>query len=98
MLSGVFEDSPYNIINLAYPNKFKPWEFKHTTNRYWTLESGIEATKWLIEKELNWSQIDIKEKLPRGIFVENGLNGMLQKCFDQSYKKAIKTAYPELEI
>jgi len=75
-----------------------PWQFKHTTNCYWTAETGIEATKWLIEKKLKWSESDIKEKLSRDVFLENGLNGMLQGCFEQSYKKAIRSAYPDLEI
>lgn len=94
----VFKSIAYNAINSAYPGKFMPWEFKHTKNSYWTVKTGIEATKWLIEKKLQWSETDIKEKLFRNIFIENGLNGMLQKCFDQSYKRAIKISYPNLEL
>lgn len=98
MFYSVFKSIAYNAINSAYPGKFMPWQFKHTTNCYWTAETGIEATKWLIEKELKWSNSDIIDKLSRGIFVENGLNGMLQKCFEQSHMKAIRSAYPDLEI
>jgi len=97
MLSVVFVKSPYNIINLVYPNRFKPWEFKRVPMNYWTVEIGIEAIKWLFEVKLRWSESDIKEKLSRNIFLENGLNGMLQGCFEQFYKKAIRSAYPDLE-
>ena len=98
MFGILFKSIAFDAINSAYPGKFMPWQFKHTTNCYWTAETGIEATKWLIEKELRWSKTDIKEKLSRDVFLENGLNGMLQGCFEQSYKKAIKSAYPDLEI
>jgi hypothetical protein len=50
MLGIVFGDSPYEAINLAYPNRFKPWELIGNPRNYWTKETGILATKWLIEE------------------------------------------------
>ena len=44
-----FNNSPYQAINTAYPDKFKEWEFKNTSRDFWTKDKGIEATKWLIE-------------------------------------------------
>jgi hypothetical protein len=98
MFYVVFKSIAFDAINSAYPGRFMPWQFKHTTNGYWTLESGIEATKWLVEKKLKWSDSDIKQKLSRNVFIENGLNGMLQICYGKSYKKAIRSAYPESDI
>jgi hypothetical protein len=98
MFSVVFKSIVFDAINSAYPGRFMPWEIKHTPNHYWTLESGIGATKWLIDKKLKWSESDIKQKLSRNVFSENGLNGMLQICYGKSYKKAIRGAYPDLEM
>jgi hypothetical protein len=98
MLSTVFNDSPYEALNSVYPNKFKPWELKQTPKYYWTLENGIQATKWLIEEKLKLSPSCIKGNVVRNNFVKNGLRGMLMTCFNNSYKKALKTTYPELEI
>ena len=58
----------------------------------------FEATKWLLEEKLKWSKDDIKTKIIQKVFIEHGLSGMLAICFDNSYKKAIKATYPELEI
>ena len=49
MLQSCFNDSPYQAINTAYPNKFKEWEFKMTPINFWSKEKGTEATRWLIE-------------------------------------------------
>ena len=98
MLSTVFNDSPYEALNSVYPNKFKPWELKQTPKGYWTLENGIQATKWLIEEKLKLSPSCIKSNVVRNNFVKNGLTGMLTTCFNNSYKKALKTTYSKLEI
>lgn len=97
MLQIVYNESPYDAINNFYPNKFKPWELK-APNNYWNKESGIEATKWLIEEKLKLSYKDIKEKLSFDLFIKNSLGGMLACLYNNSYEKAIKEAYPKLII
>lgn len=94
MLTNCFHCSPFEAIDTAYPGKFKPWEFKRCPLSYWTRENGIKATKWLIEEKLKWSHNDIKEKLTNYIFVDNGLRGMLQGCFNNSPFNAIDATYP----
>ena len=98
MIATVFNDSPYKALNSVYPDKFKPWQLNSVPKHYWTLEKGIQATKWLIEEKLKLSPNCIKGNVTRNNFVENGLRGMLMTCFNKSYKKALKTTYPELEI
>ena len=49
MLNTCFNNSPYQAINTAYPNKFKEWEFNLVPKNFWTTEKGAEATRWLIE-------------------------------------------------
>jgi len=79
MFEIVYGSSPFKAINSLYPDKFKPWELTQVPKNYWTLELGIEATKWLVEGKLKWSKNDIKKKLTLNVFNEYGLSGMLQK-------------------
>ena len=94
MLVLVFNSSPYEAINSAYPGKYKPWQFTRVTKSYWTLEKGIEATKWLIEEKLKWTDEKVAEKLTQKSFFENGLSGMLELVFNSSPYEAINGAYP----
>ena len=95
MLRNCFNASPYQAINTAYPNKFKEWEFSVTPSNFWTKEKGIEATRWLVEEKLKLSYEGLEENLSFVLFDENGLRGMLQYCFDGSYKKALQETYPD---
>ena len=95
MLKYCFNNSPYQAINTAYPGKFKPWEFNCAPRSYWgNIENGIEATRWLFEEKLKLSDEEIKAQLSYKLFVDNGLGGMFQECFDSSPYQAINAAYP----
>lgn len=56
MCKVVFSDNYFNILDNAYPNKFKPWFFKKVKfYSYWKQENeGInrsrEAIKWMVEE------------------------------------------------
>lgn len=92
---GVLKDSPYEAINLAYPNKFKPWEFKQVSNNYWDdKHNGIKAVKWLIEEKLQLADEELKKILSYEIFTNYGLKGMIMQCFNDSPYEAINLAYP----
>ena len=95
MLKACFHNSPYQAINTVYPNKFKEWEFNSVPKNFWTKEKGIEATRWLIEEKLKLSDEELKEKLNRKSFYGNGLGGILQLYFNNSYKKALQETYPD---
>lgn len=94
MFKTLFNNSPYKIINNAYPGKFKPWEMKMSPNKFWNIDTAIEATKWLIEEKLKWTESDIRLKLSQKTFVNNNLCGMLDIIFLASPFKAINTTYP----
>ena len=94
MLEYLFDRSPYKVINTVYPNRFREWEFKQVPNRFWSREKGIEATRWLVEEKLKLSDEELKEELSRKLFIDNGLVGMLQICFNNSPYQAISTSYP----
>jgi predicted transposase YbfD/YdcC len=98
MLFLIYNRSSFDAINSAYPGRFKPWELRYTPTQYWNTETGIQATKWLVEEKLKCLKDDIIIKVTRNMFLKNGLWGMLTCCYEKSYKQALKTAYPELEI
>ena len=94
MINNVYNNSPYSAINNVYPGKYKPWQFANVPNSYWTKETAAEATRWLIEEKLKWSEEELLKKLSTKTFYDNGLIGMLNNVFDSSPYAAINNAYP----
>ena len=94
MLFILFNNSPYFAIENAYPGKFKPWEFSKVPNNFWNLKTASEATIWLIEEKLKWSDEDVRRNLSQNTFKENSLRGMLDVLFNGSPYLAIENAYP----
>ena len=82
MLDVLFNGSPYFAIENAYPGKFKPWEVARVPKKIWNMETAREATIWLIEEKLKWSDEDVKEKLTLNTFKENSLKSMLNYLFN----------------
>ena len=95
MLQQYCNSSFYQAISITYPSKFKEWEFNLVPQGFWSKEKGIEATRWLVEEKLKLSDNELIEKLSRASFIDNGLQGMLTICFNNSYKRAIQEAYPD---
>ena len=96
MLHTMFNNSPYECINNVYPNKFKEWELSTTPKNFWNKETAKEATKWLLEEKLKYSDEDIKTKVKYNTFKNNGLGSMIHTMFYGSSAKCLKNAYPEL--
>jgi len=95
MLHDKFNNSPYDAINSAYPNKFKRWEFNRVANNYWDKETSKEAVIWLIEEKLKLNIKDIKNiSNLANLFIDNGLIGMVSSVFNGSTYDAINNAYP----
>lgn len=94
MFDSVFNRSTYAAINNAYPEKYKPWQFAKVPLSYWTKETAAEATRWLIEEKLKWSEEELLKKLSKKTFKDNKLIGMLDQVFDGSPYAAINNAYP----
>jgi hypothetical protein len=82
MLTILFNNSPYLAIENAYPGKFKAWEFAKVSNHFWNLKTAKEATIWLIEEKLKWSDEDVKQKLSLNTFKQYSLTGMLNYLFN----------------
>ena len=93
MLAILFNDNSYFAIENAYPGKFKPWELSGTPKYFWNLKTASDATRWLIEEKLKWSDDDIKEKLSANTFIKNSLTSIIS-LFNGSPYLAIENAYP----
>ena len=79
---SLFNGSPYLAIENAYPGKFKPWEVARVSKNFWNMETAREATIWLIEEKLKWSDEDVKKKFNLNTFKENSLKSMLNYLFN----------------
>jgi hypothetical protein len=94
MLHQLFGNSPYKAIDNAYPGKYKQWELKSVPNNFWTIETTAEATRWLIEEKLKWTEEDVKEKYCINIFIDNDLLGMTHNMFNNILFDVLDNAYP----
>ena len=83
----------YYAVNLAYPNKVKPYEMKITSCGYWDDEKNvIEYVKDFIkEKKIKEESIP---KYSRRSIVSMGFNNNLFKKYNNSYYDLINAVYP----
>lgn len=88
----LFDNSPYNALNAAYPGEYKSWELSNAPWNTWNDENAAKATIWLFEEKLNWNEEDIKSYATRRIFISNGLAGLM-KCYSSVYE-LLELAYP----
>lgn len=95
MFKIVYHSSLYEWAEAIYPGEFQPWEIgEHVANDFWDINKGIKATKWLIKTKLKWKKKDVIEKYNKQVFVDNGLYGMIQRCFNTSPYLALNSAFP----
>lgn len=94
MLMLLFNDSPVDAIMECFPNTFNICEFKRVPNNYWSVETGVEAVKWLLEEKFRFTEDEIKTKCSYKLFKSNNLGGMLDIVFNGSSSNAIMYTYP----
>lgn len=97
MLTRVYGTSPYAALNDAYPGVFKPWELRNSPLFYWTPETAINATRWLIEEKLEWDEDTMKQKITFQTFEAHRMSGMIALIYSGSAKSAVLAAYPHLQ-
>ena len=86
MLHTVFGSSNTLAVMTCYPNRFKSWELPQCSRGYWTKESGICATKWLVEEVL---KVDVGTyEIKRSDFTDNNLSGMLRSFYNNDFRRA----------
>lgn len=91
----VFDCNMFKMLDTAFPGIFYPWQLPFVPKGYWTLSTAKLATKWLIEKKLHWSKEDIKTKISKETFIENGVGCLYLEEINGSVYKALCNAYGE---
>ncbi len=94
LLKNHYNNSPYKAVIEAFPKmNIRPWEMKNTPcSSFDDKENRVAGVRWLVEKLGKKPTEVIKRD-----FYENGLVGIMNRHGDSPYK-AIKEAYPELDI
>lgn len=88
----LYNQSPYEVLDATYPGEYKPWELRNVPLKTWNDQNAAEATKWLFETHLKWSEEEIKLYATRRVFKTNGLTGLM-KCYTSVYE-LLELAYP----
>lgn len=87
----VHSGGEYELLKSVTGDKYKEWEIIAISS--WSKEKAIDAVKWLVEERLNIT-LEQACDLKTSDFMENNLDGMLQKVFKHSILAALNTAYP----
>lgn len=88
--------STFEMLNLAYPDRFKPWELKRTQRGSWSNALvRIRAVKWLVEEKLALNpQGDIRRHISNRDFERHGLRNLLHNIYNGNILTALGEAYP----
>lgn len=81
----------FELLDIVACGKYKKWEIAKMSS--WSKAEIIEATKWLVEERLNYTPRQVCN-LKVTDFIENNLDGMLQKACNHSIIAALEMAYP----
>lgn len=86
----------YPLITDAFPEwNIRAWELSKSRvpAEFWTKETGIAATKWLVEERLQWSLEKVQRDISNSHFLKNNLGGLL-RTLDTGAISMILLAYP----
>ncbi|WP_242268959.1 DUF4046 domain-containing protein [Bacillus cereus group sp. BfR-BA-01352] len=92
--STYFNDSPYQMLNATYPNRFKEWELKCVPNNFWTYEKGLMALRWWIEEKEKLTTKCLLDVYSREWLRERHLGTPLLKYWDSNVYQMLNAAYP----
>ncbi|HPT48175.1 MAG TPA: GspE/PulE family protein, partial [Candidatus Rifleibacterium sp.] len=99
-LLDLFNQNLSQVIENAYPGKFKPWQFNEQAELWKSseaIETAQQATGWLINDRLHLSHDKAAQHLTRRHFLNNGLGFMLGSLFNHSHFLALENVLPELK-
>jgi len=86
---GLFEDSPYQVIQALYPNQFKPWEWSTVPMNFWKQGKNVlEAMEWFLFQQIGFSSYqEAIQRLAPKHFTIYRMTGLYQMAFDQRLYK-----------
>ena len=84
--------SLFDLLNTVACDKYKKWEI---TRIYpWHDDEIIPAIKWLVEEKLQYNTPEQACLLTKKDFVDNNLDGLLERVGQRSVLAALQLAYP----
>ncbi|PGZ25345.1 hypothetical protein COE50_27450 [Bacillus anthracis] len=92
--SMYFSDSPFKMLNAAYPNKFKEWQLKNVPKNFWTKEKSFEALYWWIEEKEQLTKENLLDVFSREWLKERNLGTPITKFWNNNAYKMLNAAYP----
>lgn len=99
-LLDLFNQNLFQVIENAYPQRFKPWQFNEQ-NEIWksseAMDMARQATEWLMSERLHIAPDKAAQHLTRRHFLNNGLGFMLGTLFNHSHFLAIENSIEELK-
>jgi type IV pilus assembly protein PilB len=99
-LLDLFNQNLFQVVENAYPQRFKPWQFNEQADLWKApdaLETARQATEWLIKDRLHLDESKAAQHLSRRHFLNNGLGFMLGTLFNHSHFLALENTIEELK-
>lgn len=86
--------SMFEIFNLAFPNRFKPWEVQSLPSSYWQRDISQDAVRWLVQEKIKLDEKNYSYKLTRKDFSKYRLRSMFNLVYNNSSYAALQDAFP----
>ncbi|MED1048552.1 hypothetical protein P4T54_29935 [Bacillus mycoides] len=90
----IYNDSPFKMINDAYPGLLKEWELKMAPLNYWTKETGLEALRWTIEEKERLTMEQLKEVYNHKWLIKHKLHAPCHRLWENNAYLMINDLYP----
>jgi hypothetical protein len=99
-LLDLFSQNLHQVIENAYPERFRPWEFAEQED-LWKAPDALEMAKaavhWLVTERLQWEETQALTQLSRRHFLNNSLGFMLGTLFNHSPFLALENTFEPLK-
>lgn len=92
--SRYFNDSPYQMLNAAYPDRFKEWELKYVPRDFWTKEKSLLALRWWIEEKEKLTTEGLLDVYSGKWLKERNFGTPLLKYWNRNAYQMLNAAYP----
>lgn len=97
MLRRLFKNHVFEIVDNAYPNMFKRWQFK-VPCVYWNSQTIEEAMRWLIDERLGGDIERVKKELDVQLLKDSGMSYLITMRYPRRYSiyDLVSMVYPNV--
>lgn len=94
LVKQVYQNSPFKMLDDAYPNYFKEWELNMTPLNFWTKEKALEVLQYVIEEKENLSRYELLDVYGQKWLSQQKLGSPLRVLWEGSPYAMINDLYP----